>query len=89
VRDDVVVAQVPWMWKSGTWTMVEFSVLAGPNGGSLLEGRAWEEGGARPEAAQVTHQVATAPGTGKASLWAAPYAELPVAFDDVLVTPRP
>jgi len=89
VKEDAVVAQVPWEWKSGTWTVVEFSVQAGPDGGSLLEGRAWEEGRARPEAAQVTHKAATPPGTGKASLWATPYAELPVAFDDVLVTPRP
>lgn len=89
VRDEEVMAQVPWDWKSGTWTVVEFSVLDGPDGGSLLEGRAWEADGVRPEAAQVTHEVATPPGTGKASIWAAPFAELPVAFDDILVTARP
>lgn len=86
VREDVVLAQVPWEWKSGTWTVVELSVKAGPDGGSRLEGRAWEEGQPRPETAQVTHTAATPPGTGKVSVWATPYAELPVAFDDIQVT---
>jgi hypothetical protein len=89
VRNDEVVAQVPWTWPSGTWTTVEFSVLAAAGGGSTLEARAWTEGQPRPETPQLTHALTTPPGTGKASLWAAPYAELPVAFDDVVVTPRP
>jgi hypothetical protein len=67
---------------------VEFSVLAAAGGGSTLEARAWTEGQARPETPQLTHTLTTPPGTGKASLWAAPYAELPVAFDDVVVTPK-
>ncbi len=89
VRNEEVVAQVPYVWKSGSWTVVEFSVLASAAGGSKLEARAWEEGQPRPEAAQLSHEAAGLPGTGKASLWAAPYAELPIAFDDVVVTPTP
>lgn len=89
MKDDVVVAKVSFQWKSGTWTQMEFSVMQAADGGSLIEGRAWEEGQPRPETAQLTLSVATAPGQGKASLWATPYSELPVDFDDVMVTPRP
>jgi hypothetical protein len=89
VRNEEVVAQVAWDGKPGVWTQVEFSVLAAAGGGSTLEARVWQEGGARPEKALLTHAVETPPGTGKASVWAAPYAELPVYFDDVVVTPKP
>ena len=89
VRNEEVVAQVPYLWKSGSWTVVEFKMVASASGGSVLEARAWEEGQPRPEVAQLKHEEAAPPGTGKASLWAAPYAELPIAFDDVVVTPRP
>ena len=89
MKDDAVVAQVPFVWATGTWTQLEFSVMKAADGGSLLEGRAWGEGETRPEAPQLTLSVATPPGQGKASLWATPYSELPVDFDDVTVTPRP
>lgn len=89
VRDDAVVAQLPYAWKSGTWTVVEFSVLAAKDGGSTLEARAWEDGQPRPGAPLLTFAVKTPPATGKASLWAAPYAELPIAFDDVAIVPNP
>lgn len=89
VKDEEVVAQVTFEYKSGAWNQVEFSVLPTPEGGSRLEGRAWEAGKPKPEAPQISLKVPTPPGTGKASLWAAPYSELPVWFDDVVVTPQP
>lgn len=89
VRNDEVVAQVEWSGKPGVWTQVEFSVLPAAGGGSTLEARVWQEGEGRPEKAVLTHAVETPPGTGKASVWATPYAELPVYFDDVEVTPKP
>lgn len=89
MKDDTVAAQVSYEWTSGTWTQLEFSVMKAADGGSLLEGRAWGEDLKRPDTAQITMSVPTAPGQGKASLWATPYSELPVDFDDVTVTPRP
>jgi hypothetical protein len=89
VKEEEMLARVPYTWKSGTWTVMEFSVMAAADGGSNLEARAWEEGQPRPEAALLTFAVKTPPATGKASLWAAPYAELPIAFDDVVIAARP
>ena len=89
MKDDAVVVQVPYLWTSGTWTHLEFSVLKTSDEGSRIEGRAWGEGQTRPDTAQINFVVTTPPGQGKASLWATPYSELPVDFDDVTVTPRP
>ncbi len=88
-KEDVVLAQVPLEWASGSWTHVEFRVLNAASGGSQIEGRAWAEGQPRPEAPQLTHSSAAAPGQGKASLWATPFSELPVDFDEVVVTAQP
>lgn len=89
MKDDGVVAKAPIAWTSGTWTQLEFIVLKAPDGGSVLEGRAWAEGQPRPGAPLITLSVTTPPGEGKASVWATPYSELPVDFDDMTVTPRP
>lgn len=89
VKDDAVVARVPLEWKSGGWTFLEFSVTAAADGGSAIEGRAWEEGQSRPDTAQLTFAVKTPPAAGKASVWAAPYSGQPVDFDDITITARP
>ena len=89
MKDDAVVAQVPFAWTSGTWTHLEFSVMKAAEGGSLIEGRAWADGGTRPADPTIKLSVPTPPGQGKASLWATPYSELPVDFDDVAVMSRP
>jgi len=88
VKNEEVVARVPFQWKPGGWTGVEFRVLA-EGQGSRLEGRAWLEGAPRPAEPLVTLTVAAPPATGKASLWAAPYAGLPIDFDDMEITPLP
>lgn len=89
MKDDAVVAKAPLEWKSGTWAHFELSLSPSAEGGSAMEGRLWEEGQARPAAPQLTFAVKTPPGTGKASVWAAPYSELPVDFDDITVAARP
>lgn len=89
MKDDAVVAQAPFEWKSGIWTRIEFTLSKNASGGSDLEARAWQEPTARPAAPQLTLTVPTPPGTGKASLWATPYSETPVAFDDIEATPKP
>lgn len=88
MKDDAVVAQAPFEWKSGIWTRIEFTLSKNASGGSDLEARAWQEPTARPAAPQLTLTVPTPPGTGKASLWATPYSETPVDFDDIEVTPK-
>ncbi|RYD26089.1 MAG: hypothetical protein EOP86_26450 [Verrucomicrobiaceae bacterium] len=89
VKDDTVAARVPLEWKSGSWAFLEFTVIAAADGGSAIEGRIWEEGQSRPEAAQLSFAVKTPPATGKASVWAAPYSGQPVDFDDIVITAKP
>jgi hypothetical protein len=80
------VASVPYTWTSGTWTRLEFSIKPAADGkSSTLEARVWEEGKPRPEAPTLTWENPDPPAQGKASVWGAPYAELPIRFDDIEV----
>ncbi len=71
-------------WESGKWAWLELSV-ATVEGGSLIEGRMWAEGGTRPDKPVITFKTMTPPGQGKASVWGTPYSELPIQFDDITV----
>lgn len=80
------VASAAHAWTSGTWVRLEMSIKPGAGGkGSQVEARVWADDQPRPEAATVTWSSEDAPGQGKASVWGAPYAELPIQFDDVEV----
>jgi len=80
------VASAAHAWTSGTWVRLELSIKPGTgNKGALVEARVWEDGKPRPEAATATWTSEDAPGQGKASVWGAPYAELPIQFDDIEV----
>ena len=71
-------------WVSGKWCWMELSISAA-EGGSLVEGRLWMEGAARPDKPQIRYQSAKPPGQGKASVWGAPYSGLAIRFDDISV----
>jgi hypothetical protein len=80
------VAIAAYAWTSATWTWLELNVKPSADGKtSTVEARVWEDGKARPEAALLTWANPDPPAQGKASIWATPYTELPVQFDDVEV----
>ena len=80
------MASAAYAWTSGTWTMLELSTKAAADGkGSTVEARVWEDGKPRPDAATLTWNNPDPPAQGKASVWGAPYAELPIQFDDIEV----
>ena len=88
VEKEETVASAPLDWKSGTWVWVEINLTPSADGKSAtIDGRVWAEGQPRPEQPSVKYASADAVGQGKASVWATPYAELPVQFDDVEVIP--
>lgn len=88
--DSETAAEAPLEdYQPGEWTVLELSVRPSPSGGSIVEGRCWREGQPRPEKPQVTHAAETPPGNGRASVWATPFAGLPVFFDDLEITPAP
>jgi len=80
------VATAACAWTSGAWTRLEFSIKPSADGkGAALEARVWEDGQPRPDAPTLTWQSPDPPAQGKASVWGAPYAELPIQFDDIEV----
>jgi hypothetical protein len=88
VEKEESVASVPFAWTSGEWMRLELTLMPSADGKSaVIEGRVWADGQPRPEKPSVTYASQDAPGQGKASVWATPYAELPVQFDDVEVKP--
>ena len=81
-----VVAQGPFAgWTEDVWWQVELRVVAGGETWTA-EARVWADGGSAPAAATLAHRLEAAPGSGRASLIGAPYANKPVHFDDVTVT---
>lgn len=89
IRDDAVVARVPYTWASGSWVWLKLEVKAGEGDGSTISASAWQEGQPEPDSPLLTHKADSPPGTGKASLWASPFSSTPVSFDDASVTGRP
>ena len=80
------MATAPYAWTSGTWTWLELSIKPDAAGkGSTVEARVWEDGKPRPDAATLTWANPDAPAQGKASVWATPYSEQAVQFDDIEV----
>lgn len=83
LKNKEVVATAPLDWKANAWSTIELSMRLD---GAVwkVEGRLWEEGSARPEEPAITH-AADGEGKGKCSVWATPYAGLPIFIDDLTV----
>lgn len=85
VRNDQVLAAVPYSWASGTWTVFRLQIRPAGEGKWRVEGKAWESGKTEPAAWMVGTEVTQPPPQGRASLWGVPYAETPIRFDDLVV----
>jgi hypothetical protein len=83
-KGDVVVASVPYEWKSGEWTMLMLQVT---KSGDLwkLEGKAWIQGTAEPAKPLITYDEKIEPSAGRASIWGSPFSNTPIQFDDLIV----
>jgi len=90
--EDRPIANAPYEWQSGTWTVVRLQVTKVKDNTWKVDGKAWAESTKEPAAWQITYEhVATdpekdAPRQGRPAIWAMPYAGTPIRFDDLLVT---
>ena len=88
VKEDTRLTTANVEWKSDAWYWVELRVLPAATADQwTVEGRLWEDGQPRPDAALLTHTATEAPSSGKASVWGAPFSEKPIFFDDIEITP--
>jgi len=82
IKGDEVVANAPFSWTSDTWVEIDLTAKMSPEGDRwTLQGKVTPAEG---EPASIQHQDDSGmKGTGKCSLWATPYSELPIFFDAI------
>jgi hypothetical protein len=85
-KGDESVTNVPFAWKSGTWTMFKLQIRAVSDQLWKVEGKAWPQTEPEPADWTIGLEEKTAPHPGRASLWGAPYSGTPIRFDDLLLT---
>jgi hypothetical protein len=83
-KGDASVANVPYDWKSGEWTMLQLQVT---KSGDVwkVEGKAWTQGSPEPGKPTITFDEKTEPSAGRASIWGSPYSTTPIQFDDLMI----
>jgi hypothetical protein len=84
-KGDESVANMPFDWKSGEWTMLRLQIM---KVGDVwkLEGKAWQ-GGTEPPQSMISYEEKTEPSAGRASIWGSPISTTPIQFDDLLLRP--
>jgi hypothetical protein len=84
LKDEMIKADVPFEWKSESWTRLRIQARPGGNGQWKVQGRAWPDGEKEPETWQIEWTDSEAPPSGRASLIGAPYSGIPLRFDDLM-----
>lgn len=84
IKNDEVLATAPFTWTTDTW--VKMKLEARKKGEDwAITGKAWPADGAEPADPQIKHADKGLKGQGKAAIWATPFSEMPVFFDDIEV----
>jgi len=84
-KGDLSATNVPFAWKSGTWTMFRLQVRQDGNAWAV-EGKAWPQSEPEPKDWMISIKETTAPHDGRPSIWGSPYSGTPIQFDDLTVT---
>lgn len=87
LKGDETKIGAPFEWQSDQWTVLRLQLRKIKDGAWKIEGRAWAHGSPEPTAWMITFDDTEAPAPGRASLWGAPYANTPIRFTDLAVTP--
>ena len=90
-KTESVQASVPYEWKSGEWTHLALRIVKVKDGQWRIDGKAWAEGQPEPAAWMIGLDDAEKPHSGRAGIYASPYAGTDVRFDDLRIesTPNP
>jgi hypothetical protein len=85
-KGDESVANVPFDWKSGSWTIFRMRVHQAAPDDWKIEGKAWVQTDAEPKDWLISLDEKTAPHSGRASVWGSPISGTPIRFDDLVIT---
>jgi hypothetical protein len=80
-------ARVPYKWESGSWTWFRLRVTPAGQGKWKVEAKAWPATAKEPENWPLALEETQIPPPGRPSAWGQPYADTPIRFDDLSVTP--
>ena len=86
VKGEEVVASAPFIWESGSWTMLRLQCRKVKDGEFKVEGKAWKQGEAEPKDWQISRTETAESPAGRCSVWGMPFAGTPIKFDDLVVT---
>ena len=86
-KGDEAIATAPFTWESGSWTMLRLQSAKTASGEINVRGKAWKVGEKEPGDWMIQHTDAKAAPAGRPSLWGIPYADTPIRFDELKVTP--
>jgi hypothetical protein len=79
--------RVPYKWESGSWTWFRLRVTPTGAGKWKVEAKAWPTTGREPENWALTLEESQILPPGRPSAWGQPYADTPLRFDDLSVSP--
>ncbi|MBI3877655.1 MAG: hypothetical protein HY300_17135 [Verrucomicrobia bacterium] len=85
-RGEDAVANVPFEWQSGAWTVLRLQLRKVKDGTWKLEGKAWAQSAKEPAQWMISWEEKQTQPAGRPSIWGNPYAGTPIQFDDLVVT---
>jgi len=86
VHGDVVIASVPFTWKSAEWTELRLVVRKIADSEFRVEGKAWTAGTEAPKDELITFTGKKLHPAGKSTAWGMPFSGTPIRYDDLKVT---
>jgi len=85
-KGEDVIATAPYIWESGSWTMLRLQLVKGSNGELKAQGKAWKQEAKEPDAWQIDQAIMGEVPPGRPSIWGNPYAGTPIRYDDLSVS---
>lgn len=82
VRGDQLLASAPFVWVSDSWLNLRLEVTKGEGDKWAARAYVWPQNGQKPTDS-LKHEVTGLKGQGKCTLWATPYSNTPIYFDDL------
>lgn len=85
VRGDQTLVSAPFTWTSDAWLNLRLEVKKGEGDKWAVKAYAWPDKDTQPADAVLKHELSGLKGQGKCTLWATPYSNTPIYFDDLKI----
>jgi hypothetical protein len=86
-QGDEARQSVPFEFPDGVWTSLRIQVRKA-GAGWVVEGKAWPAGTPEPAAWTIKYEAQEEPSAGRAGVWGSPFADTPIRFDDLDLSPE-